>query len=142
MLTAEYYRLVALGNPSIPKLLKKSFMLGHYVQKERTHVFSRSQTRRFGNGLYWKRVQIWAWTWLKSCKNSTSLSQLSLRDLVQRRPSQVIELILAPEETVPNAQQLESSTLKRLPVQQLLSLQKRYKDAVVQNDFPSLTVEQ
>jgi HEAT repeat protein len=79
---------------------------------------------------------------VKVMQNSTSLDKLSLSELVRRRPRQVVELILGSEEKVQIASQLDSSTLRRLSVQQLLALLARYKNAVVESDFQYLTAEQ
>ena len=79
---------------------------------------------------------------VKVMQNSTSLDRLSLSEVVRRRPQQVVDLVLATEDKVQIAVQLEAGTLRGLPVQQLIALQERYKEAVVQNNFPLLMAEQ
>ena len=79
---------------------------------------------------------------VKIMLNATSLSKLAIRELIRRRPHQMVNLILGTEDKLQVALQLGAKPLSKIPVQQLLALQERYPKVVLQSDFPSLTFEQ
>ena len=79
---------------------------------------------------------------VESLNKSTPLSQIRLKQIVRRRPIQIVEMILASEDKVKIALDLEKKTIRKLPVELLQSLLGRYKRAVLENEFPDLKPEQ